>query len=235
MMCLAVIDSNSEHRNIIRNWIIKYTVQQNCEIETLWIIDQDPIEKIAKYAVRFQMVLINLDLNIGEECGRVLYENNPDCRILYYSERDYALYPVLSTRPIGYMFWNDGEKEFIQKFDEIYKEVMFSISSFRYETRSTIHLFFKRNILYFQSDLRYVNICLIKGESPRILAKLSDIEKHAGEGFIRIHKSFVVNIKHVIGVDKKNHSVLMSNREILPISDSQYEEVCETLRYIIKF
>lgn len=93
-----------------------------------------------------------------------------------------------------------------------------------------MYLLSKRNILYFQSDLRYVNICLVHGENPRILAKLSAIEELAGELFVRIHKSYLVNAKHVLWMDKKNHLVLLTNGEQLPISDAQYEKVCEKLR-----
>ena len=95
-----------------------------------------------------------------------------------------------------------------------------------------MYLLPKRNILYFQSDLRYVDICTIQGDNLRILAKLSEIELLVGSVFVRIHKSYLVNLKHVLWIDKKKHLVLLTNGEQLPVSDAQYEQVCERLRVL---
>lgn len=231
MICLAIFESSPVKRKLIREWLVLYTLQQNCELEINWI-GEDGLSKLEKYVNRMQIALISLDSEKGEACARELYDKNPDCRIMYYRSETCSLVPLLDTRPISFLLWSKGMDSFMDKFDAVYHEVLLSQTTFRYETKSKMYLIPKRNILYFQSDLRYVNICLLQGENPRILAKLSEVEQFAGDGFVRIHKSYLVNPKYVLWMDKKNHSVILSNGEQLPVSDAQYEKACEKLRSV---
>ena len=182
MICLSVFENNPERRKKIREWIVSYTVKQNCELEMLWIVDGKASSQIEKYASKMQIAMISLDVENGEDCGKVLYEKNPDCRILYYRGEPCVLLPLLSSRPISFFLWPDGKNAFLEKFDVIYKEVVFAQTTFQYETKSRMYLLAKRNILYFQSDLRYVDIHMVHGENPRILAKLNELELY---GFIK--------------------------------------------------
>lgn len=230
MICVAVLEPDVERRILIREWLISYTLRQDCDLEFIKFTDRNPITKVGNYAKRIQIGLISLDNPLGEEIGRALYEQNPDCRICYYREQPCPLEGLLPTRPIGFYLMQGGREGFLQKFHEIYEEVRMSRLIFRFETKSRMYLIPRRSILYFRSDLRYVNVCLLSGDNPRILAKLSEVEPVAGDGFMRIHKSYLVNIKHVLWMDKKSHTVLLSNGEQLPVSDAQYERVCEMLR-----
>lgn len=230
MICLAVFEPDPGRKSVIKEWLVRYTVQQNCEMELLWFVDNDPVPKMEKYADRIQIALVDLDPGKGPELGRALYEKNPDCRILYYRSAPCELEPLLSSRPISFYLWEQGREVFLEKLDGVCREVWSARSTFRYETKSKLYLLPKRNILYFQSDLRYVNICLAVGDGPRLLAKLSEIEALARAPFVRIHKSYVVNSGHVLWMDKKNHAVLLSNGEQLPVSDAQYEKACEQFR-----
>lgn len=232
MICLAVFETDPERKSVIKEWLVRYTIQQNCEMELLWFTDQAPIPKMEKYAQSIQIALIGLDAEDGFAVGQALYDNNPDSRILYYRTSGCDLEPLLSSRPISFYLWENGQEAFLKKLDAVYQEVLLAQTTFRYETKNKLYLLPKRNILYFQSDLRYVNICLLGGEPPRILAKLSRIEQLAGDFFVRIHKSYLVNPKHVLWMDKKSRTVLLSNGEQLPVSEAQYEKACEKLRFI---
>lgn len=230
MICVAVFEWDTAKQATIKNWLVRYTVQRNCELELLWFTDQNPISKLKKYAQRIQIALVNVDLADGLETGKALYEQNPDCRILYYRNSPCDLEPLFSSRPLGFYLWTNGIEDFFNKMDMIYSDVISSQATFRYETKNKLYLLPKQNIMYLQSDLRYVNIYTKNGESPRILAKLSEIERLAGDSFLRIHKSYLVNPKHILWMDKTNHFVLLDNGEQLPVSDAQYENVCEKLR-----
>lgn len=231
MICVAVLEPDEKRHKLLRDWLVSFTVQRDCELDLLRFTDEKATTKLEKYAKQIQIALISLDNEHGKEIGRTLYQQNQDCRICYYREQPCPLEGLLPTRPIGFYLWKGAQEGFLQKFQEIYEEVLLAQSTFRYETKSRMYLLPKQNILYFQSDLRYVNICLLSGDNPRILAKLSDMESFAGDGFVRIHKSYLVNAKYVLWIDKKNHSVYLSNGEQLPVSDTQYETASEMLRH----
>ena len=230
MICLAVFEPDQTRKATVKEWLVRYAVRKNCEMELLWFVEQDPVPKIERHAEAIQIALVDLDFEKGAAAGTALYEKNPDCRILYYRSSPCDLEPLLCSRPISFCLWEAGREAFLEKLDRVYTEVTLAQATFRYETKCRMYLLPKRNILYFQSDLRYVNICLSGGESPRILAKLSQIESLAGPFFLRIHKSYLVNSGHILWMDKKNRTVLLSNGEQLPVSEAQYEKVCAALR-----
>lgn len=246
MICVAVLEPNAKRLQELRNLLCLFTMQRNCELDLLIFTDKNPIAKLEKYEKKIQIALISLDNEYGEEIGKYLYERNQDCRICYYREKPCEIENLLPTRPIAFYLWNTARvesfqkyheiykvhTEFFQKFNEIYEEVLFTNTTFRYETKSRLYVIAKQNILYFRSDLRYVDVFVVHGENSRILVKLTELEPLAGDGFVRVHKSYLVNSKYVLWVDKKKHSVVLSNGEQIPVSDAQYEHVCEKLRCI---
>lgn len=230
MICLGIFEPDPGRKDLLKQWLVRYTIQRNCELELLWFTEQDPRNKLETYAPRLQIALIALDTEAGAETGAALYGENPDCRILYYRSAPCDLEPLLCTRPVSFYLWETGRDAFLRKLEEVYMDVVLTRTTFRYETKSHMYLLPKGNILYFQSDLRYVNICLRSGENPRLPAKLSQIEALAGAPFVRIHKSYLVNARHVLWMDRKNHTVVLCNGQQLPVSDAQYDSACQAFR-----
>jgi len=63
-----------------------------------------------------------------------------------------------------------------------------------------------------------------------LYAKLTDIEKlleeqGVAESFLRIHKSYIVNVSQIVFVDKTSHMVELLNGDVLPISNVHYSKV----------
>lgn len=79
------------------------------------------------------------------------------------------------------------------------------------------------DIYYFESQLRQIRVVSSLG-SYTYTGKISQIEEQTREhGFIRIHKSFIANMRHIHNIFKD--SVTMDNREILPLSRHKHKEV----------
>jgi len=81
-------------------------------------------------------------------------------------------------------------------------------------------------IFYIESNLHKLDFYVMEKE-PRhytIRCKLDDIEELlSGNGFIRIHKSYLANIEHIRIID--GHKVLLTNDMSLPISKARYKQV----------
>ena len=75
MICLAVLESNRLKKELIRQWVRRYASKQKCGLEILWLLDQDPLDKVEKYAMGMQIALINLDSDKGEACESGLQDS----------------------------------------------------------------------------------------------------------------------------------------------------------------
>jgi DNA-binding LytR/AlgR family response regulator len=100
--------------------------------------------------------------------------------------------------------WNDIETELAEKKSE-YFVCEFEKQTYRYHCRE---------ILFFESSLRRVMLHA-KNNTVSFYGKLDDIEKKFPL-FIRVHKSFLVNKKHIRSFSAG--TVILSDGEVLPVS-----------------
>jgi two-component system, LytTR family, response regulator len=76
-------------------------------------------------------------------------------------------------------------------------------------------VFIKRSeIVYLEADRLYMNIVLINGQTHRILYGLGKFEEEqliCPKHFLHINNSYVINMKHVRGIDRVDGMVIIEN------------------------
>lgn len=221
MIRIAVFDSDPDRRAAIKRSVSAFTIQNSVDLDVFWFTQS---AKVDKYASLIHIALISLDDAEGSATGRRLYGLNEDCRIVYYSASKRELIPLLSVRPRGFCSPEVGG-DLMKYIGDIVGELKKSSGFFYHETRRELYLLPYRSILYFQSDLKYVNIYLRGGGTEKLYAKLSEIEKRLGAGFLRLHKSYIVNTSYVQTVDKSDKAAVLCDGETIPVSDANYKQV----------
>lgn len=230
MIYTAVFEQNKENRDLLREWIVRYLIRSGREMDLLWFTTGVTGEKLKKYAKKIDIALISLEKTEGIKAGQLLYRENPECRICYYSSAACDLEPLLSTRPAAFFLKKRGEAAFAQTLGALLEELTEARDIFFYEGKTGMYCIPLARILYLQSDLKYVLVHVDGGEDIRFFSRLSQVEDRLDGRFVRIHKSYIVNSGHVKFWDKKLHTVHLSNGESIPISDAQYEGAAEKLR-----
>lgn len=230
MICIGVCEQNPKRIEDLRKRILQYSMRTDRDFKMLWMIDGEADKKIVKYAQELQIVLISLDLPEGRCIGKSVYRENPNCLICYYKSEKCDLEPVLGSRPIAFYLWEDKNDQFEVKLNDLIEEMMSGGRVFVYETRKTKHVIPIQNIAYFQSNLKYVEVHGNEKDECSLYAKLTDIEKlleeqGVAESFLRIHKSYIVNVSQIVFVDKTSHMVELLNGDVLPISNVHYSKV----------
>ena len=227
-MKIAVFDTDPEALKQMRKMLIHFAVNKDRDFEVMWFTEAKADERLEKYFGDILIALISLEDVNGRKNGDSLYRLNPGCRICYYCSSACDLEPLLSSRPISFCLWGQEEEVFFNKLEAVILEVSRAEDVFRYQTRRLALTLPVRDILYFQSDLKYVRIHMADDNSHDIYGKLSEIEKNLKRPFLRIHKSYIVNTLHVHYLDKKEHLLYLSDGSRLPVSEAQYEN---TLKY----
>jgi len=151
----------------------------------------------------------------GISLARELREINDDAIIVFITSKIEFMQTGYEVRAFRYLLkdqisdglkkvWADIETELVAKKDEY----------FIYEFGQQVYRRSYREIIYFESSLRRVTIHT-KNNADIFYGKLDDIEKDSPL-FVRIHKSFLVNKKHIRGISAD--TVILSNGEVLPVS-----------------
>lgn len=89
------------------------------------------------------------------------------------------------------------------------------------------HLINLTDIVYFMSDNRNVFAVDRDGLKYQAQHTLADIGQDYRFLFISSHRSFLVNKKEVLAVSEDNESLLMSNKQTVPISRRKREEMLQ--------
>jgi DNA-binding LytR/AlgR family response regulator len=122
---------------------------------------------------------------------------------------------------------------FIEKssFDDIQEALDSFIEEKRLEERFSLPVvatgdceFKLSNIEYFETYGRRVKAVLVNGESIEIDLQISDIESLLAEqGFLKVQRSYVVNMSRVKTCDSRN--IIMKNGMVIAIGRSNVSEV----------
>jgi DNA-binding LytR/AlgR family response regulator len=88
-----------------------------------------------------------------------------------------------------------------------------------------IRIHFK-DIKYLEAQKEYVSINLVNGAPVKTLLRLKNIEDILPkENFMRIHRSFIVNLNHIVTVERNR--IIYSQKEFIVVSDT-YQEAFKT-------
>ena len=83
-------------------------------------------------------------------------------------------------------------------------------------------------ILYAIADGNYSIVHLSNNREAKVLRQLKEIEELLqAEKFIRIHRSHLINIEHVIRLDSESESILMADGKSLALARDRKTEFIE--------
>ena len=85
----------------------------------------------------------------------------------------------------------------------------------------TVRLY-EKDILYAEAFLHYLSIHTVKKEY-RIRENISSFEKRLSDDFFRVHRSYLISLKHVVGISRT--SVTLEGNVELPLARGKYDAV----------
>jgi DNA-binding LytR/AlgR family response regulator len=91
------------------------------------------------------------------------------------------------------------------------------ITKIGFPTASGIELFFMHEILFLEGKSNYTSITTIVGEIL-ISKTLAEMHEKLPKPFVRIHKSYVINVNLCNSIDFKHRQVKLVNGSLIPIS-----------------
>lgn len=239
-MLIAVFDNRDTVKTIIREQLLTFSIQANIDMDVLWFDSSFQFDHLENYMESVCIALISLEDASFRSVGYMIAQNNPMCYICYYGNADEDLHPLLKTRPYEYLITGDMSKKVLDTIREIYENLLFADGYYHYSSKSVFWCCPIRSIAYFQSDLKYVYIVYNDTQTMKIRTTLDQVETDLAKrklngGFVRIHKSYLVNPRKIRSINKKDHTVQMDHGQILPISDAKYNTIIHTLEENCRF
>lgn len=102
--------------------------------------------------------------------------------------------------------------------EEAYKEIALEI-------KGRIKRFALKDIFYIQSsDAPHASLIHVDRGVASVPFTLTSIEEQLDDKFYRCHRSYIVNMQHIIDIDTINHIIQLENGAVCPISKRHLKE-----------
>lgn len=165
----------------------------------------------------------------GIETAAKLREKYPDLIIVFvtafikYAPEGYKVYAF------RYLLKDNLEHNLFGCLDDIRKKLFAASETITLRLMDNTVQTRLCDILYFEGmSSRHAVVHLLNREKIDCLGKISDFETDLStKGFLRIHKSYLVNMNHITSV--KNYKITLSNGDSLTVPEKRYSFVRDAI------
>lgn len=185
------------------------------------------LDKSIQNGESYDLIFLDIEMEHmnGVEFGTKLrneYENEITLIIYISSMENYAM-QLFQARPMDFIIKPLNYEKISKVFETALRLILKDNEVFQYQTGHTVCKAPLKDILYFESVNRKINIITTRRKDI-FYGILNDIYKNLqAYNFIYIHKSFLVNYNHIVKFEYRQ--VTMSDNRILPISQQNRKAV----------
>jgi two-component system LytT family response regulator len=247
MIKALIVDDEVKARNILRHYIENF-VQEITEIR-----QADSADSAVAILQHYQPDIVFLDVEMPFKNGfdfltglphipfDVIFTtayNQYAIQAIRFSALDYLLKPVDPDELKAAVQRHCEKKADDEEKQQLYKNLTGniekkSVKDFRLAVPSSdgVHFFTLEEIIYLEADSSYTHIHLA-AKKPFIASKtLRHFEEMLEEfGFLRTHKSYLVNPTHIVRIASDNESIILSNSASVGMSRRKKDEVLQQLK-----
>lgn len=233
-MRIAVCDDNREVLIFLKSSLHNIFKKYITNFEILCFISGRALLE-AHRKNEFDVIFLDIDMPrfTGFDVAKAIRAEFLKCYIVFISSHSELVYNSFDYQPF-YFVKKSANGSLNQNLENVVKKLL--IHSQQNETFIFDDEFSRsrvvpiRNIIYFESDKHYVNFHVNGEDTPfRLRSTIKECElKFEQYDFIRIHKSYVVDLRYVDFIDKSSDELhLKVIHRSLPISRSLKKEIIE--------
>ena len=231
MLDIAICDDDNSFAGGLEKTLCRMEKTYGLKFEIDVYQDGCSLVKEVMSGKRYDIICMDIQMREmdGVEAARQIRKLDRVVELIYVTSYDSYMKEVFEVTPSGFIVKPLNQKEFETTFCRVMRTVIGQDAYYRFRYKKEEYKLLIRNILYFTSDLRKTYI-VEEGGRYMEYRKLNDISKNLGQEngmFVRIHKSYLVNYRHIVRFSYD--TVKLSNGEVLPVSSHRKQEVDEQL------
>lgn len=220
MLDIYLFEPDMVHRDRLREICTAYSVRRNTEQRFL-AFEKIPEKVGAVCGSETSLYIIRGDERLPLLAGSIL-EVNPENYTVLIAETPGEIMKYISARfrPSGVLIKPAQYAEAERIFDDICADMKRSEGTagrFRFRIRSREYSVNMDSILFFEAADKKV-ILRTAGQAFEFYMPMDKILSQLPDWFARIHKSYIVNSRHIAQIDRRNMTVVMDDNSRVYIS-----------------
>lgn len=232
LLRVAIAVKKKSQANELTNRLISFSLHsaqiiQDVEFDFSYY---NSISKLVQSFCNIDMAFLSYEVLGESDSLSELYYSNPVTFSIPCGTPDGRICDFLALRPAGHLR-STGDQNQIDRLCICCAEMMSrSRDVLQIKTRQGCHAVTAANILFCQSDQKYVMLITESGTIYRKLSKLDDVMLDLPEYFERVHQSFLVNTRHIIGLDKNTWELILDSGNRIPVSRAYRKTVSDRIQ-----
>lgn len=234
MLKIFICEDNEKQRNSMAKCISNYLIIENLDIELI-LSTPNPNEIIKYLKKKLSTGLYFLDIDLqhemnGIKLAELIRTYDPRGFIVFVTTHEESLYLTFKHKLEAMDFILKDEifgvnqricdcisnayKKYTTALPENENKFIFQISE------QKIITFEYKDIIFFETSpetSRKINIHS-KNKIIEFYSSLNDIEHKLDSNFFRCHKSYIVNIEHILEVDNKQNRIILQQNNECPLA-----------------
>lgn len=218
MIKIAICDDEAVFRKEIRECCVEYCKNEQLECD------------IEEYAAGRALIkdkispdILFLDVQMPEADGIEVKEHlkniKSDTKILFISSYPESMRAAFGGNVFGFLEKPFKYKEFAEKMGEMLEALEVDLRFIICKPDSGEKKVYLREIVYIEAYGKYSKVHVRGGDNYILEEKsISKYEDELGEDFVRCHRSYIVNLLHVLSV--KDKKIRLTKGKELPIGRS---------------
>lgn len=226
-MRIIVCETEKQQHIALRQQSTMFSMKENVELEVIWLGTEHMREQLGNHLPGAQIVLMPMRLGDRDALATLVHQTSMQCCLLIYGG---TLEQLPHWIPSGPVSWCKELEGIAPELSRLFRQIAASQFVFPFQFRRETNYMYYSDILYFQSNLRKVELVCRSGEVHSFLDKLDMVEARLPSScFLRIHKSHLVNLMFVRKLDRAAREVELMDGTRLPISAHYDKTVAERL------
>lgn len=227
MLTVAVCDDDLIFASRIETILLEISQSRFLEMSVEVYSDGYELWRDISMGKTFELLYLDIEmihLN-GIDVAKRIREINQDLVIIYISNYDNYLIDLFEVEPFRFIKKPVDENLFISYFQKAYEKIIREDAYFEYKFNKALHKVLLKNIIYFESSGRTINIYCKDGDG-KFYGKLNAIENELSNGkvpFLRIHQSYLVNFNYIQEINFSR--IVLVNKTQLQISEERQKTI----------
>lgn len=171
------------------------------------------------------------DGKVTSELGKYIRNvlNDKCISIIYFTYADKFDLKIFETHPYYILNVKKGYEQVTRILEELILYDKVSVQNYKYVSNSCINKILYDDILYFESDKKYINIYVKNEDAHRFIGSLKAEKSRLPDNFIFVSQSYIVNIYYIKRMTLEN--VIMTNGKEIQVGRSFKDEIRKIIKY----
>lgn len=232
---IAVVDDEDAFAQRLKARITAFLTQQQIPAEvTVFTSGRAMLESCAD--TQYDLIFLDIDMPeiTGLDIARKLRIQEADTEMIFITNYDDLVYDTIRYTPFRFIRKSRLAIEFEEALQAFLAKMHSRTTMYLFQTEQGKRPVHAASIVYIEVQSHRLTVHLPE-EAFLAGGNLSDVEKDISRhGFIRIHKSYLVNFRYISLINQKN--VILDDGTALPLSRGKLASVkTELMRFSRRF